>query len=316
MTDQNEKTCDNCGHPRTNHYDAYRSDARSTACSHSSCSCGAWIYNIEKEIIDYSAREMNRTRDLFEGLGIDPYATVQDKRRTELFKKADELVNGSREEIYGPPEINFQTIADLWTAMGFRVQSWNGDIRNINATDVALGMTQVKMGRLRTSPDHVDTWVDGIGYLGLGGEVATKGQNLPWQDKSEAVQESESNFRVDYEYIAIPGSDGPDSVRYFYRCGVCHSYTDENDFASHAWNEHGTRDFIVSDSVFNQVPVRKLYPLCINFTLLSKKRFSRKPPRVQCDECQATMNYSFIQTHMDVVHPLTMNYIAPSLKSS
>lgn len=333
MVDGYLKRCDRCGHTRTEHQ-TLRVEERyvNSPCMMDECPCADWEYNIMKNVestlfkeegkltgVSYDAKEMNRTRDFFESFGVDPYATLEERRQTQLFKKADELVNGSREEIYGPPEINFQTIADLWTAMGFRVQAWNGDIRNITATDVALGMTQVKMGRLRTSPDHVDTWVDGIGYLGLGGEVATIGQDLPWMDKDGTTEESPDG--VIYEYVALPSNTYPDAVNYFHRCQECYIYIDEKDFASHAWMVHHTRSWVISDSLLNEEekrndPKKRSHPLRINFTLLPKKRFSRKPPRVQCDECKATMNYGFIQTHMDVVHQLTMNYTAPSLKSS
>lgn len=95
-----------------------------------------------------------------------------EKTRSRILKTADELINGDREHIYGPPEVNFGNIANLLNAMGYKHQDWKGDSRGLNATDVAIIMAQVKMSRLNTTPSHEDTWIDAVGYLALGAETA------------------------------------------------------------------------------------------------------------------------------------------------
>ena len=41
--------------------------------------------------------------------------------------------------------------------------------------DVAAMMALLKIARLMSNPEHVDSWIDGAGYLACGGEVATLG---------------------------------------------------------------------------------------------------------------------------------------------
>src|SRR5690606_916045 len=44
---------------------------------------------------------------------------------------------------------------------------------------VALCLVQLKVSRLVHSPGHWDSWVDGAGYFGLGGEAAEKSAQEP-----------------------------------------------------------------------------------------------------------------------------------------
>lgn len=81
--------------------------------------------------------------------------------REEILKEALETVS-ARGDVYGPPEENFQNIADLWKAY------WGAPI---SAHDVAVMMMLVKVARLMKSPYHHDSWVDICGYAALGGEV-------------------------------------------------------------------------------------------------------------------------------------------------
>lgn len=85
-------------------------------------------------------------------------------KRDEILKTASDLIDGARDEVYGSALDNFTRIGKLWEqVLGVPV----------SPAQVALCMNQVKVSRLINSPDHVDGWVDGSGYLALGGEIAT-----------------------------------------------------------------------------------------------------------------------------------------------
>ena len=86
--------------------------------------------------------------------------------RTEVLHQADALINGPRAEAYGPPQVNFRRIADLWQPI-FGI--------GVTPSQVALALAQLKVARLIQSPDHEDSWIDAAGYIALGGELATDG---------------------------------------------------------------------------------------------------------------------------------------------
>ena len=72
-----------------------------------------------------------------------------------------------RENSYGSPESNLATTAALWNAMlGDKLAG------EISAADVAMMMCCVKLARLKTTPDHIDSAVDLAGYAALLGEIA------------------------------------------------------------------------------------------------------------------------------------------------
>lgn len=97
-------------------------------------------------------------------------------RRAAILRLAEIHINGDRADTYGPPEESFGRIADLWDAMGFQViardrESNTYESRPVNATDVALALTLLKVSRIVGQPDHEDSWVDAAGYIGLGAEI-------------------------------------------------------------------------------------------------------------------------------------------------
>lgn len=85
--------------------------------------------------------------------------------RAEILSKANECVTGQREQDYGSPENNFNTIAKLWNAyLGDNVCS---------ATDVAMMMALLKIARIRSGNGTEDSFVDLAGYAACGGELST-----------------------------------------------------------------------------------------------------------------------------------------------
>ena len=76
---------------------------------------------------------------------------------TDYLKKADAVVNGSRQDDYGDSALNFQRIQDHWSAiLGMP----------ISAEQFTMCMIAVKLGRLFNTPKHEDSWIDIAGYVG------------------------------------------------------------------------------------------------------------------------------------------------------
>ena len=84
--------------------------------------------------------------------------------RANCLKKADECVNGKREQDYGSPESNFLKIADLWSA-------YYG--APFSANDVAMMMALLKIARISPGTATEDSFVDLAGYAACGCEIAT-----------------------------------------------------------------------------------------------------------------------------------------------
>jgi hypothetical protein len=83
--------------------------------------------------------------------------------RDDVIQEAQSHISGDRAAAYGDINEDFGRIAQMWSAIfGFEVP----------VEKVALAMVAVKMSRLSQNLDHRDSWVDIVGYAGLGAEVA------------------------------------------------------------------------------------------------------------------------------------------------
>jgi hypothetical protein len=83
--------------------------------------------------------------------------------RDEIIEKAKTLISGQRAVDYGDAKDNFDRIAAGWNII---VENIDGPI---TAKHVALMMDWVKTCRLLETIDHLDSWVDKVGYTALGG---------------------------------------------------------------------------------------------------------------------------------------------------
>lgn len=72
---------------------------------------------------------------------------------------ADDLVRGKRTRDYGPPRLNHERIARLWSARLHEILS-----RPLTPEEVTSLMRLVKEARLIETPGHVDSLVDIAGY--------------------------------------------------------------------------------------------------------------------------------------------------------
>lgn len=85
--------------------------------------------------------------------------------RSDILDTAKEVITNDRQATHGSAEDNFGLIAAYWSAhLG----------RTIKPHDVAVMMTLLKLARAKANPKHVDNWIDGCGYLALGGETAAE----------------------------------------------------------------------------------------------------------------------------------------------
>lgn len=88
-------------------------------------------------------------------------------KRTDILAEASRIISVDRQATHGDPENSFGLIAAYWSS--------HLD-HPVNATDVAAMMALFKLARIKGNPGHVDSWTDGIGYLAIGGELATEGR--------------------------------------------------------------------------------------------------------------------------------------------
>lgn len=87
--------------------------------------------------------------------------------RAAILDEAKAIVTQDRNRQYGEPEDFFAYVAARWSVyLGV----------GLNRTDVALMMNDLKTARIRANPGHRDSWVDAIGYLACGAEVAGVGE--------------------------------------------------------------------------------------------------------------------------------------------
>lgn len=86
---------------------------------------------------------------------------------------AERCVCGEREQDYGSPENNFQTIANLWN--DYLNGTGSEEYYLIGAKDVAAMLALLKIARIASGKAKEDNWVDLAGYAACGGEIESGG---------------------------------------------------------------------------------------------------------------------------------------------
>jgi hypothetical protein len=84
-----------------------------------------------------------------------------------VMTQAQAVIYGDREKTYGRPELNLESIAQLWTVYLQRKSVVKGTSDEVTINDVCQMMVLLKTARLINQPDHHDSQVDQIGYIGL-----------------------------------------------------------------------------------------------------------------------------------------------------
>ena len=86
--------------------------------------------------------------------------------RSDILDNAKTCICVDRARTYGEPGDNFSRVAAYWTPF---LSSRTGPL---TPKDVAILMCLFKLARLQHDPTSLDGWVDAVGYLALGGELA------------------------------------------------------------------------------------------------------------------------------------------------
>ena len=90
--------------------------------------------------------------------------------RADILHAAEKCVCGQREQDYGTPEDNFETIAELWeTYLRHACVDEAGGVY-IDANDVAMMMALLKIARIAAGGGKADSWIDLAGYAACGAE--------------------------------------------------------------------------------------------------------------------------------------------------
>lgn len=92
--------------------------------------------------------------------------------RAEVLHRAEQCVCGQREQDYGTPEDNFETIAEFWITYLNRACVDEEGCVYIDATDVAMMMALLKIARIAGGSGTRDSFIDLAGYAACGGECA------------------------------------------------------------------------------------------------------------------------------------------------
>ena len=89
--------------------------------------------------------------------------------RAGFLNLSREIICNDREGQYGAPEDTFGIIAEMWTAY------LGSEVITITPEDVAWMMALMKAARNRNGIKfHEDNYVDAIGYIACGGEIASR----------------------------------------------------------------------------------------------------------------------------------------------
>jgi len=110
--------------------------------------------------------------------------------REEILEKARQCVCGDREDQYGSPEQNFQTIAEMWESYLHHP---------VAADDVAAMLALVKIERISSGRFKEDNWVDLAGYAACGGEIQANMKPQEWDPGEARINPEE--VKVDVEKI-------------------------------------------------------------------------------------------------------------------
>ena len=88
------------------------------------------------------------------------------KEVKSVLSEAQEIIYGDREQTYGHPAINLESIADLWQAYLRTVAKHSDDVFEMSPEDVCWMMVLLKMAR-QAHKHKRDNLVDAVGYIAL-----------------------------------------------------------------------------------------------------------------------------------------------------
>lgn len=97
---------------------------------------------------------------------------MSDSIRSGVLAEAETLITGDRNNQYGPPHQDFQRSAEAANAYGYRGPHG----LPLQAHDIAILISLVKVSRITWQPDKRDNWVDLAGYAACGYECVIETQ--------------------------------------------------------------------------------------------------------------------------------------------
>lgn len=105
--------------------------------------------------------------------------------RTDTLHKAEQLINGDRNNQYGPPDQDFGRTAQLWT-------TYLEGRTHLQPHDVAAMMILLKISRIRWSPEKHDHWIDIAGYAACGHDAYQTNSQPAYDDHETWLQYQET----------------------------------------------------------------------------------------------------------------------------
>lgn len=118
----------------------------------------------------HAASHTDNTPDIREV--VEKYGEDEKRKltRADILHAAEKCVCGQREQDYGTPEDNFETIAELWETYLRRACVDEAGGVYIDANDVAMMMALLKIARIAAGGGKADSWIDLAGYAACGAE--------------------------------------------------------------------------------------------------------------------------------------------------
>lgn len=118
----------------------------------------------------HAASHTDNTPDIREVVEENSEDVKRKLTRADILHAAEKCVCGQREQDYGTPEDNFETIAELWeTYLRHACVDEAGGVY-IDANDVAMMMELLKIARIAAGGGKADSWIDLAGYAACGAE--------------------------------------------------------------------------------------------------------------------------------------------------
>ena len=116
--------------------------------------------NYEESTDVYSELQSEEVKQIAKTL--EKFARPIINHRESILKQVEKCILNDRQNTYGTPEDNFQTIANYWNEY-LKLDS------TLTKQDVAIMMILLKIARMGSSPNHLDNFVDAAGYSIIAG---------------------------------------------------------------------------------------------------------------------------------------------------
>lgn len=135
-------------------------------------SCYAYTIEHQRETAQYFGYEVieDDTPAIAETVEENSEDVKRKLTRADILHAAEKCVCGQREQDYGTPEDNFETIAELWETYLRRACVDEAGGVYIDANDVAMMMALLKIARIAAGGGKADSWIDLAGYAACGAE--------------------------------------------------------------------------------------------------------------------------------------------------